>query len=86
MFPSKLNSRLAAVVGLIEYSDAAPTAALRELTESLALRIAMELAKLDRCLAEDVPAFNALCREVGLAAIVPKPRAGGTPPSRSASP
>jgi hypothetical protein len=46
----------------------------------------MALAKLDRCLAEDVAAFNALCREVGLAAIVPKPRAGGTPPSRSASP
>jgi hypothetical protein len=86
MFPSRLNSRLATVVGLIEYSDAAPTAALRELTESLALRIAMALAKLDRCLAEDVAAFNALCREVGLAAIVPKPRAGRTPPSRSASP
>jgi hypothetical protein len=36
----------------------------------------MELAKLDRCLAEDVPAFNALCREASVAAIVPKPRAG----------
>ena len=74
MFPSKLNSRLATVVGLIEYSDAAPTLALRDLHENLALRAEMELAKLDRCLAEDVPAFNALCRDAGVAAIVPKPR------------
>ena len=76
MFPSKLNSRIATVLPLIEYSDAAPTQPLRELTESLALRSGMELAKLDRCLAEDVAAFNALCREAGIAAIVPTPRAG----------
>ncbi len=72
MFPAKLNSRLATVVTLVEYSDAAPTVALRELAENLALRTRMELAKLDRCLAEDVAAFNALCRETGVAAIVPK--------------
>jgi hypothetical protein len=34
----------------------------------------MELAKLDRCLAEDVPALNALCRDTGLAALMPRPR------------
>jgi photosystem II stability/assembly factor-like uncharacterized protein len=77
MFPSKLNTRIATVVPLIDYSDAAPTEALRDLTESLALRTGMELAKLDRCLAEDVAAFNALCRDAGVAAIVPsRPRAG----------
>ena len=36
----------------------------------------MELAKLDRCLAADVPAFNALCRAAGLGAIAPKARPG----------
>ena len=76
MFPSKLNSRIATVLPLIEYSDAAPTQALRDLTESLALRSGVELAKLDRCLAVDVPAFNTLCREAGIATIVPTPRAG----------
>ncbi len=80
MFPAKLNSRVATLVPFVEHSDAAPTAALRELTESLDLRAGMELAKLDRCLAEDVPAFNALCREAGVAAIVPKP---GRHPTRS---
>jgi len=75
MFPAKLNSRIATLIPLVEYSDAAPTQALRDLTESLALRTGMELAKLDRCLAEDVAAFNALCRDAGVAAIVPSPRA-----------
>jgi hypothetical protein len=32
----------------------------------------MELVKLDRCLAGDVAAFNARCREAGVDAIVPK--------------
>jgi photosystem II stability/assembly factor-like uncharacterized protein len=71
MFPAKLNSRIATLVGLIEYSDAAPTVALRELCENVTLRADMELAKLDRSLAEDVPAFNALCREAGAGAIAP---------------
>jgi photosystem II stability/assembly factor-like uncharacterized protein len=73
MFPSKLNSRLATIVGLIEYSDAVPTQALRELCESLASRIRDELAKLDRCLTDDVPAFNALCFDEGAPALVPRP-------------
>ena len=84
MFPSKLNSRIATVGLLIEYSDAAPTHALRELTESLALRAEMELAKLDRCLANDVARFNALCRDAGVAAIIPKPRPGAGRGQRSA--
>jgi hypothetical protein len=74
MFPAKLNSRIATIVGLIEYSDAAPTQALRELYENVALGAEMELAKLDRCLADDVPAFNALGRDAGLGAIAFKPR------------
>ena len=72
MFPSKLNNRIATLVSLIEHSDAAPTEALRELTESLELRARMALGDLDRCLREDVAAFNALCREAGQNAIVPR--------------
>ena len=47
--------------------------ALRDLTDNLALRTEMELAKLEQILASDVPAFNAACRDAGLGAIVPKP-------------
>ena len=74
MFPAKLNSRLATVVVLIEYSDAAPTQALRELSESLAGRIEAELTKLARCLTDDISRFNALCFDEGAPAIVPMPR------------
>ena len=48
MFPSKLNTRIGTIVTLIEYSDAAPTKALRELTDDLARRAEVELARLDR--------------------------------------
>jgi hypothetical protein len=73
MFPAKLNSRIATLVGLIDYSDAAPTQALRELCENVTLAAEMELAKLERCLRHDVPAFNALCRDAGVTAVVVKP-------------
>jgi hypothetical protein len=72
MFPAKLNTRLATVVPLIEYSDAMPTAALREVADNLALRAEMELSKLDRCLANDLAAFNALCQGAGLAVVAPR--------------
>jgi hypothetical protein len=77
MLPAKLNTRIGTVIPLIEYSDAAPTQALRDLTADLARRAEAELAKLDRVLADDVARFNALCKEAGVAAIVPKPGAGG---------
>ena len=77
MFPAKLNTRIGTMVTLIEYSDAAPTQALRDLTDDLARRVEVELARLDRVLADDVARFNALCRNHGVAAIVPKPHVGG---------
>jgi hypothetical protein len=76
MFPSRLNSRLATIVTLIEYSDARPTQALRELHDTLAGLVEAELARLDRCLAEDVAAFNALCFDEGAPAISPKQPGG----------
>ena len=73
MFPSKLNSRLATLLPLAEYSDSPPTKGLRDLYDHLVAQIDAELAKLDRVLAADVPAFNALCRQSGIDAVVPKP-------------
>ncbi len=80
MFPAQLNTRIATLAPLIEYADAAPPRQLSELTDNLVLRAEMELAKLDRCLAEDIVAFNALCRGADVAAVVPTPRpARGAP-------
>jgi photosystem II stability/assembly factor-like uncharacterized protein len=71
-FPSKLNSRVATLIALIEYSDAAPTTALRELYASLAERAEKELAKLERCLGEDLAGLNALCHQSSVPAIAPR--------------
>ena len=73
MFPSKLNSRIATMVALIDYSDAAPTQAMRDLCEQLAARIQDELGKLDRCLQQDVQRFNVICFDEGVTGIVVKP-------------
>src|SRR5882672_10327037 len=77
MFPPKLNTRIGSVIPLIEYSDAAPTRALRDLTADLARRAEVELGRLARVLTEDVARFNALCKEADVAAIVAPPAAGG---------
>jgi hypothetical protein len=77
MFPAKLNSRIATIVGLLDSADAPPSTPLRDLYDNLALRATMELSKLDHCLTTDVPAFNTLCRETEVAAIIANPSAGG---------
>ena len=77
MFPAKLNTRIGTLIPLIEYSDAAPTQALRDLTADLGRRAEAALAELARVLADDVARFNALCKDAGVAAIVPKPPTGG---------
>jgi photosystem II stability/assembly factor-like uncharacterized protein len=75
MFPSKLNSRLATVLPLVEYSDAAPTLALRELADDLVRRIDRELERLEACLTGDLPALNALCRAASVDVVVRRPTA-----------
>ena len=80
MFPAKLNTRIGTMVTLIEYSDAAPTQALRELTDRSARRAEAELAKLDRCLADDVARFNALCRDAWRRRHRPEAARGGLKP------
>jgi hypothetical protein len=77
MFPPKLNTRIGTVIPLVEYSDAAPTQALRDLTADLTRRAEAELAKLADVLANDVARFNALCRDGNVAAIVAAPATSG---------
>jgi len=72
MFPAKLNTRIGTVIGLIDYADAPPTQALRDLTADLAHRAETELGRLERLIAEDVARFNVQCRDAGVAAIVPR--------------
>jgi hypothetical protein len=68
-FPIRLNNKLAALASTVASADAAPTAPSHEVYRDLAARIDRELARLDKVLAEDVPAFNRLVREREIPAI-----------------
>jgi hypothetical protein len=70
-FPIRLNNKLAALGSTVASADAAPTDQARAVWRDLAARIDAELARLDRVLAEDVPAMNRLVREQEIPAIRP---------------
>jgi len=68
-FPIRLNNKLAALASTVASADAAPTAQSYEVYRDLSARIDAELQKLDRLMAEDVPAFNRLVREGEIPAV-----------------
>ncbi len=60
--PSKLNAKLATLMGVVTGSDAAPTTQSAEVFASLAQHLDRHLERLDVVLGRDVPRFNALVR------------------------
>ena len=68
-FPIRLNNKLAALASTVASADAAPTAQSYEVYRDLSARIDAEMAKLERVMNEDVPAFNRLVREKEVPAI-----------------
>jgi photosystem II stability/assembly factor-like uncharacterized protein len=68
-FPIRLNNKLAALASTVASADAAPTEPSYAVYRDLSARIDAELAKLDRVMAEDVPAFNRLVREKEVPAV-----------------
>ena len=73
-FPIRLNNKLAALASTVASADAAPTEPSYAVHRDLSARIDAELAKLDRVMAEDLPAFNRLVREKEVPAVrLPKP-------------
>jgi hypothetical protein len=62
-YPIRLNNKLAALAATVASADAAPTEQASAVHMELSSLIEAELAKLEKALAEDVPAFNRLVRE-----------------------
>jgi photosystem II stability/assembly factor-like uncharacterized protein len=73
-YPIRLDNKLAALASTVANADAAPTEQAYAVERELSALIDAELAKLEKALAEDVPAFNRLVREREIPAVrLPKP-------------
>ncbi|MEO7564355.1 MAG: glycosyl hydrolase, partial [Sphingomicrobium sp.] len=58
-YPIMLNNKLAALIGVVESGEAAPTLQTQSVFTDLSARLDRELAELDRLLAVDMPVLNA---------------------------
>jgi photosystem II stability/assembly factor-like uncharacterized protein len=68
-YPIRLNNKLAALGGVVAAGDQAPTAQALQVSEELSAAIRSELETLQRVLASDLPAFNALASAEGVPAV-----------------
>lgn len=69
--PAKLNAKFAALTGVVSSADATPTRQAYELFQELSNQLQALVTRLQECIDADLVAFNALIREVDLAAVVP---------------
>ena len=67
--PSKLNVKIATLLGVVSGADAAPTQQSREVFASVAHRLDAQFERLDTVLGRDVPRFNTLVRDQNLPAL-----------------
>jgi photosystem II stability/assembly factor-like uncharacterized protein len=68
-FPIKLNNRLAALLGVVQSTDAGPTKQSNVVYEGLASEANAQLRAADKLLKEDVGAFNKLVRDSNIPAV-----------------
>jgi len=78
-YPIMLNNKLAALAGVVEASEAAPTDQSYAVFADLSQRLDRELAELERVLATDLPALNQRLAAARLPAIERKPEAAVEP-------
>jgi len=71
-FPIKLNNRVAALLGVVQSADFAPTAQSYMVFEGLASEVNAQLRTLDGLLKTDLPAFNKLARDQNVPAVILK--------------
>jgi photosystem II stability/assembly factor-like uncharacterized protein len=72
-FPIRLNNKMAALLGVIESAETAPTRQSYTVFEDLSHRIDARLAELDAAVRTDLPRLNALLRAAGLAEVRAEP-------------
>jgi len=73
-FPIRLNNKIAALAGVVESAEAAPTEQSYTVFDELSRHLDLQLAALDRLVKTDLPALNALLRARHLAEIRAEPQ------------
>ncbi|HEU4709935.1 MAG TPA: hypothetical protein VFS76_00140 [Pyrinomonadaceae bacterium] len=71
-YPIRLNNKLAALAGVVQSAEAAPTAQSYEVYTELTAQIDAQLQKLSQVMKTDVAAFNQLVRDQNIPAVVVK--------------
>jgi photosystem II stability/assembly factor-like uncharacterized protein len=71
-FPIRLNNKLAALGGVVQSADAAPTSQSYEVYDELVAQIDAQLAKLAQIVKTEVPAFNQLVKDQNIPAVTVK--------------
>ena len=69
MPPARLDAKLAGVSFVVATADGRPTKQSYDVYEDVAGRVDVQVGKLDRVIAEELPAFVAVVREVGVALV-----------------
>jgi hypothetical protein len=69
-FPIKLNNKLAALEGVVESSDSAPTLQSSQVFEDLASQVNAQLETLKKLTGSDLAAFNKLARDQNVPAVI----------------
>jgi hypothetical protein len=71
-YPIKLNNKLAALLGVVQSSDTAPTAQSNQVFEDLATKVNGHLRRLEGLVGTNLPAFNKLVRDASVPAVIVK--------------
>jgi hypothetical protein len=74
-YPIRLNNKLAALGGVVQSADAAPTDQSYAVYDELVVQIDAQLARLAQIMKTDVPGFNQLVRDQNVPAVTVKPPA-----------
>jgi photosystem II stability/assembly factor-like uncharacterized protein len=74
-FPIRLNNKLAALAGVVQSADAAPTDQSYAVYDELVAQIGAQLTRFAAIMKTDVPAFNQLVRDQNVPAVTVKPPA-----------
>jgi len=72
-FPIMLNNKIAALEGVVESADAAPTQQSYEIFDMLSGRLGRQLSTLDAAVKKDLPGVNQILEKQNLAPIKPEP-------------